>query len=120
MTHPRGGELYRERHSVESPADPCDMRCGRVVELEPRVSGLSTLHEQAGGLRHRDGCERDVTGIGHGQRVEPHDVLAGDPQRLATGGEDDEVGACRQQSWYELGHCVGNMLAVVEDEQHAV
>ena len=46
------------------------------------------------------------------------DVLPGQLERLATGGEDDDVGTHRQHAIDQLGGRVEDVLAVVEDEQH--
>jgi hypothetical protein len=72
--HPRGGELDGERHPIQPAANLADGPAVRRCERERGEHGLRAVHEEL----HRLGAGE--------RRHEPRD-LAGDAQRLTTGGQ---------------------------------
>ena len=98
--HPRARrrELDGERDAVEPLADLGHH--GRVVALARAL------------LEESDRLGRD-------QRRHAEGVLAGEAQRLAAGGQDREIGAVAEQAIREPARRVEEVLAVVEDEEHA-
>ncbi|BFO20959.1 hypothetical protein SHKM778_73470 [Streptomyces sp. KM77-8] len=105
---PGGGEFDGERESVEAAAD---LRAGRRrigvgVGAEAGAGGGSAVGEQT---------QRDR----FGQRLDRAEQLAAHTERFAAGGEDGEPGAAFQQRLDEVGGGLDDMLAVVQDQQHA-
>jgi hypothetical protein len=67
----------------------------------------------------QDGLRRgDAVLLGERQGWHLHDGLAVDPQRFAAGAQDLQVGTRPQQAVGEDRGGVGQVFAVVEDEQH--
>ena len=96
---PRGGELDRERETVEA-AD--QLVHGRRV-TDVGADCLRALEEQ-----------RDGVGLDHGRQVELD--LAGYPQRLAARRDDPEGGRGREQLGDRPGRIGQQLLEVVEND----
>ncbi len=114
-TQPRGGQLDRERQTIE-PTDDLDDRSDRLgVDREIRADGGGPIGEQA---RGRIG-ERLVSGRVGGrlpQRRHDHQRLTGDGERFAARAEDSQSGATGQEVIGDLGGRVEQVLAVVQDD----
>ncbi len=88
----RGGQFDGQRQTVEPPADGRDRRRVRVAQREVRSGRAGTLHEQLDRLVGGNVSGRRHAGLGgEVERWHVIDVLAGNRQRLATGGEDGEA-----------------------------
>ena len=95
------GELDRQRHAVQTPADLLHGAGGvRGIEARPRSGGA--LAEQPLGL---------------GQRGHPPNDLVGTPQRLAARGQDAHARPGSQNLLGQAGTRVDQVLAVVENDQ---
>ena len=76
-----------------------------------RSTNSATASDRSSGLR------RGIALLGQRQRRHVDHDLAGDPERLAAGGEDPDVGARAQQRAGQHGRRLVHVLAVVEDQQ---
>ena len=98
----RRGELDRQRHAVQTPADLPDCAAGAVRGIEARPHRGSALAEQPLGFRQ----------AGH-----PPGDFVGAAQRLAARGQDAHAGPGTQNLLGQAGTRVDQMLAVVKNEQ---
>ena len=115
--HARGGELDRERQSVDAAADLSEEAAGALgVERSARAR-TGALSEQLNRGARRDLLEARVR-PDHGQRGESVGHLAVDPQRLSTRREDSKTRESRRQRVDEIGDGGDHVLAVVDHEQH--
>jgi hypothetical protein len=118
--HARGGELDRERDALEPPAD---LAYGPGIpgrDAESRFHRRGALDEEAHRFAGRDLVERvRAERIGNGERRHRKLRFAGDPQRLAARGENGQAGRRLQQLPRERRAGLHEMLAVVEDQEHA-
>ena len=95
---PRSGRLSdRNRAAAGSMAsgnpsrrDELSGGCGiRLVEPEPVLHGRRTILRQLDGGEGPDGAQvHVVVAVGGAERMQRHDLLTGDAQGLAAGGED--------------------------------
>jgi hypothetical protein len=113
--HAHRGELDRQRDPVEPSTDPVDRRGGRSVEVEVRSGIGGALHEQGAGLARRDGL--DLGGARHAQGGDAPLLLSGAAQGLAARRQHVQPRAGRQEPVDQLRDGVGEVLAVVEDQQ---
>ena len=110
-SRPGGGELDRQRQSVESTAQLGDIGEQRRVRLQRRSRCRRPLEEQ----RNR----RGVFGVGPSrsrqrERLHHHDLFTGDPERLAARRQHDErTGGGADLDRHRAGG-VEHVLAVVE------
>jgi hypothetical protein len=113
---PRGGELDRERHAVEVPADLRDG--GGVVvgqpEVRERVPGA--VDEQRDGGAGR--AARGVTGRRDRERVDRALHLPARRQRLPARGEDAQVRTALEEALDQERAGVDQVFAVVEHQEH--
>jgi hypothetical protein len=105
--HARGGELDRERQAVQAPADVRHVMGVLRRHLEIRLHRGGAIDEEAHRLRI----------VQHAHLV---DRFARDVQRLAAGSQDAHVLACLQELLGEIRGRLEDVLAVVEDHQHAL
>jgi hypothetical protein len=98
---PGRGELDRQRQAVQA-AD--DARHDLLGQAHARPRGDSALAEE-------------LDGVGRAQLAELVDVLGGDGERGAAGGEHAQVGHGDDQERHELGDRPDQVLAVVQDEE---
>ena len=116
--HPGSGELEGEWDAVEGAADDPDGGQVVGVEHQPRAYGAGPFGEQ---LRRRvveHLARRGVLG-GRFQRADGDLHLVGDGERFAAGGDDGDVGAAAEDVVDEDGGGVHDVLAVVDQKQHA-
>ncbi|MFI6291544.1 hypothetical protein ACIBEJ_08135 [Nonomuraea sp. NPDC050790] len=113
--HVGGGQFEGERDAVEAFAEPVHGLQVRGGELPVVGDGGGAVGEQPGRLRQLG----LVLGGGRraGQRADAEDVLAGDVQRDAGGGQDGQPGGGAQQVLGEVGAGVDQVLAGVEDQE---
>ena len=114
---PHGGQLDRQRHAVEPTAQPDHVGPVRVVEREPGQHGGRPEGKQL------DGVGRPLSGgVVTGQAEPGEDVaaLAGHVQRLAAGGEHRDLARLGDDGLGEERAGVDDVLAGVEDQQHAL
>ena len=102
--HARGGELDRQRQSVDAPGDLAGERDSLRVGLESGTCRARTLEEE---LDSR-GFERHYG--------EPH--LARDVERFAARRQDPDLRALREDGRHDPRCLVEHVLARVEDEQN--
>ena len=102
---PRGGELDRERQTVEPLAQRRDRRVPAAIRDELRLPLPRPLDEQT--LR-----------VLRLERVQPPDGLAAYAQRFAARRQDPQAVARAQQRRCQLRAGVDHVLAVVEHQQH--
>ena len=103
--HPRGGQLDRQRQAVQTTADLPDGVRVAFADLERWPHQLGSLLEEP----HR---------VRPGQRRDRPAALALHAQRLAAGGEDGQGRAAGQEPFGEVCHRGGQVLAVVQHDQH--
>ena len=89
----------------------------RGVDGEARLDGRRALHEQGHRVRPEQGLGRRIAVLGQRQRRHVDHDLAGDPERLAAGGEDADVGTGPQERARQGGRGLVHVLAVVEDQE---
>jgi hypothetical protein len=113
---PCRGQLDRQRHAVQAPAQLGHGGDRRPVGGPVRVGRGRPLQEQRHGRRGHDGLE---IGVGLGDRQRRHLVhgLLRQPQRLAAGGQHLDRRTRGEQPLDERGDGVQHVLAVVEQEQ---
>ena len=111
------GELDRQRDAVEPAADLHDGRRRGIRQLEVRIHGTGALHEQRNGRRRGEVAPIEGVERVDGERLDTPDVLAGDRQRLAAGGEDMDVRRMAQDAVDECRDRFDEVLAVVEHDQ---
>jgi len=114
-----GRKLDCQRNAVEPVADIGDAWGIEVREYECIIRRLCPLGKQQSSGRGQDiGC-RDHDGPRRQaewrQAMHP---LAGRAQRLAARDQDMDTGGGGQHSFRQPGDCLGQVLAVVEQEQH--
>ena len=110
-----GGELDRERQSVERSADRSHgVRIG-ARELEAVRGSCRPRDEQRDGLRACQFLDVALAGGWYSQRGHRVDVLAREIEPRATRREDGETGGCREQGAYD-GTGRIDLLEVVEHE----
>ncbi len=100
-----GGELQRERDTVEPAADGVDSRIVRVDVSGRRDAG--------------DPVRVEVDGVGVGQRSERDDVLARQPEPDPARPQDPNLRGRRRHAGHQLPGARDHVLAVVEHEQDA-
>ena len=112
------GQLDRQRHAVQPPADRHHHRAGLLVHGQGDAAGPGPVREQ----RHRIGRPgRRGTGLaGSGQRQRWHPVngLPADAERLAAGGQQMHSRAAPPDRLRGLGAAADQVLAVVHHDQH--
>ena len=106
----RRGELDGQGQTVEPGADGLD--AGRVEQFPGGTVALGGEHEQ---LYRR----RQAGLAAHRQRVDEHAQLISEIDRIATGRQKPGAAGVLQKVVQRRGHVVFDVLAVVEDEQHA-
>ena len=113
--HPGGGQLDRQRHSVQPRHQPRHRRRRLAGQRELRNRAAGPVGEQ----RHRLGPGRlsQVIGIGQGQRRQPVPGLPGHPQRLPAGRQHPHLIAGGQQPGAQLRGRAGHVLAVIQHQQ---
>jgi hypothetical protein len=65
-------------------------------------------------------CILDIGGVGDPEPAQPIHVLVGSPDRLLAGDDHGHPRRVRDDAIDEHGYGVGEMLAVVEHDQHAL
>ena len=108
---PGSGQLDRQRDPVEGTAK---FRDGAGVFRGERETWGSSQRPFGKKL---DSIPWRRAGGGNGQRGHRPHRLTGDPQRLATGGQQPQLSRARQQPLAQPGAGVEQVLAVVEREQ---
>ena len=89
---PAGGEFDRQRHAVELAADPGDDRGIGIVERDLRAAGRGTFEEELKrGIGLRGGRRQPGIVRRNGERRQPVDLLALDPQGFAARREDMDM-----------------------------
>ena len=111
-----GGQLEGEGDAVEAATDLGDGGGSGGIEHEARRRVPRSLDEQLDGLETSQPVGRVVVSRKL-ERGHPPGDLAGLPERLAARGQDDEIGASRQELRGQGDDGVEDVLAVVEDEQ---
>ena len=114
-----GRELDRERQAVEPAADLRDGGGVVVGQREIRVDDARAVDEQSRRPRTRRWPRRGLTAVGRRERERGNgeDLLSSDVERLSTRGEDRQLRAGAQQAGDD-GRRFGDLLEVVEDDQH--
>ena len=108
--HTRGCQLDSQRNSVKTTADLCDRRrLVRVGQREAWCHIARPLDEQ----RHR----RRVDSCPDLQRGHRPQLLVGDPQSFAAGGQNPHGRRLREGDLNEISCGVQHVLAVVEHQQ---
>ncbi len=114
--HLPGGQLDPEREPVQPAQHLHDVGgiLGGQLEVGPASPGV--LDERAD---PRLPAQRLEVGAvpGHGQRLQPHDVLPRDVQGDPRGGQHPDAGRVPGDGDHELAAGVGQVLAVVEHQQ---
>ena len=121
------GDSTRQRAAASSMASGMPSRLGAdahdvghvlVREAEVASGSCRAIDEQADRVAVRDGLERRLRLRPEPERRYPPAQLARHVQRRAARGEDRDLGAAAQDLRRRLGARVGQVLAVVQDEQH--
>ena len=108
--HPRGRQLDGQRDPVEASADLHHrVRLIGVGHREARRHALGAFDEQT--HRGRVDSRADV------QRGHRPQLLVGDPQSFAAGGQDLHGRRLREDRFDQIGGGVEHVLAVVEHQQ---
>ena len=119
--HARGGELDGQRYAIEGPANAGDHRKLCLGRIERVDAGADPLDEK---LERRVALRRGCIDLGHRRRhFEGADALhpfALNAQRLPAGGQQVHARGGRQQLLGQLRNRVDEVLAVVDDDQHAL
>jgi hypothetical protein len=114
---PGGGQLQRQREAVEAGADLDHGLPVRLGEGEARVGGACPVDEQRDRIGPRQVRQwQRRTGCGDRQWRDGQQLLAGDPQRGATGGEDLQCRAGGEEGG-DAGGGLDHLLDVVEEKQ---
>ena len=93
----------------------------RIADVQTRAARHRALHEQLRGRKRLDGRRREPGVVRRtGERIQPVDMLALDPKRLAAGRQDVDLrrgidDACRQR-----GDRFDEMLAGIEDQENSL
>ena len=111
-----GGQFEREGDAVETATDLGDRGSGGGIEHEARRRVLRSLDEQLDGFETSQTVGRVVISRKL-ERGHPPGDLTGMAERLAARGQDDEIGAPRQELGGQRHDGVEDVLAVVENEQ---
>ena len=109
--HPRGRELYTERHTVDEPTDAERLRVPGLVEGEARYDLCGPLDEEA----HCRGAAVSV--LRETEALDVEHPLALDVQPLPRRGQDSDL-RCAPDHLAQKGGALDEMLEVVEHEQH--
>jgi hypothetical protein len=108
--HPRGRQLDRQRDPVQAAADLHHrVRLVSVGQQEARSHAARAFDEQRCGSRV-DACP----GV---QRRHQPQLLVGDPQSLAAGGQDPHGRRLREDGLDEIGCGLPDVFAVVDHQQ---
>ena len=120
-TNARRGKLDRERNAVEVAADVGYRATVPRVELERRQHRTGAFGEQAHGRISRiSGIGVGLVRLGYPERRYRVDDLTGDPQRLATRGQQLHPGRPTQQLLGQCGAGADQMFAIVEHEEQSL
>src|SRR4051794_26253531 len=117
--HPCGGELDRQRYSVELPADPRYHGTGVVAESKVRPDLARTVHEQPNRLGLAKRRDRPAFGLGPGKRKRWHapGCLPGQAQWRAARREDRDAWAGVEKGRGDRRDLLEYVLAIVEQQQ---
>jgi hypothetical protein len=99
-----GGELDGERQAVDAADDLGHRRFVGRRQVERGIAAARVLDERPHRLRPA-------------QRLQADDVLPGDVQRHARGGEHADAGGAGEQRGDEVARGLGDVLAVVQEQQ---
>ena len=114
--HLSGRQLDPERQPVQAAQHLHDVRGILRGQLEVGPASPGVLDERADPRLPAQGLEvRPFPG--HGQRLQPHDVLPRDVQGDPRGGQHPDAGRVAGDGDHELAAGVGQVLAVVEHQQ---
>ena len=111
-------QLDGQRDAVQLGADAHDVRHVLVREAEVASGSGRAIDEQADRVAARDGLEGRAHLRREPERWHPPAQLTRHVQRRAARGQDRDLGAAAQDLRRHLGARVGQVLAVVQDEQH--
>ncbi len=110
-------ELYRERQTVEAPADLRNGQCVVLGQGEVVADGLRSVDEQPNGRERGQRFHwRLLREHGHGQRTDRVLPLGPEPKHGLARREDLEAGAAGQKL-IELGRDTHDLFHVVQHEQ---
>ena len=113
---PCGGELDRQRHTVEAPAHRHDVASIGVVNREVGLHCPGPLREQAHCVTIVGRRDAGVV-VGKPQRRDHQDLLAADVEAFAAGREHPHSRTSGFDRGDEAGHRGQHVLAIVEDQQ---
>jgi basic amino acid/polyamine antiporter, APA family len=113
--HAGRGQLERERHPVQLPADLRDRPGAFVIERPPAIDAAGAVDEQPGGVRAREAG--DAVLHRQGQRGHQPPRLAGNRERHPAGRKHRQRRALAQQPREDPGDLLDQVLAVVDHEQ---
>lgn len=118
----RRRKLDRQRHAVELTHQAGHQRLHLRGKHEIRIDSPGPVGEQIQRLGFGAGAIRAVRIVmvmaGHRQWRQPVPSLAGDSDRLAAGREHPQVVGRPQDRRAEPGNRLGQMLAIIEHQQH--
>jgi hypothetical protein len=112
----RGGQLQRQRQTVQPPTDGGDRRRIGAVEHEPRRHGGGPFDEELYGAR--PGQALGGVALGQVERLDWPNQLPRRAERFATRGQNAKARRRLEQRPAQRRHGTHDVLAVVQDEQH--
>ncbi len=120
---PRCRELDRQRDAVQSQADLPDRVGVLLGEGKSREHRAAAVDEELHGIARGQSLERlrrsGSARFGQRHRRHGHQALAGHAERLAAGCHDAQVGAAAEELVRDVDDRVEQVLAVVQDQEHA-